>query len=262
MVVALLVLNLGVMAVDALLLSEQGGVQVAPINPSPRSSARPPLRPPNQLDQFLRGLGIRPVGLERPQPDLRPAPSEPRSAYPVRSQSSLRPFSLHESGLGGMFLHIVALLTLLSVSVVLTFFLPDRLRVMRDMLGGPWPHKLRILAIGIFTYLAALLLAALLVAEVSGIIYALLGIAILTALTAVGVTTVALAIGRWLTSRTGATALPLTQLLVGILIIFPLTILPYLLGWAAAGIVASFGMGVILLTRLGGGTPWTLEVLQ
>jgi len=145
---------------------------------------------------------------------------------------------------------------------VLTYFLPERLQVMRDMLKGPRSHKLRIMAIGMIGYLASALLASVLAALVSGLIYAALVIAILTGLTVIGVTSVALAVGRWLTVRVGASPLPLAQLLVGLLVIFPLTILPYYVGWFAAGIVASFGMGTILLTRLGAGTPWSLETLQ
>lgn len=256
----LLALNLGVMAVDSLLIREKGGVRVTPVNPPPRTEQRV-LRPPNQLDQILRGMGVRPVGLGRTQPE-RSSPTAARPANAARPESSLRPFSLHQSGSGGMALHLVALLSLLSVAAVLTYFLPDRLRVMRDMLGGGWPHKLRIMAIGMLGYVAALLLAALLAALVSGMIYALLTVAVLTALTAVGVTTVALAVGRWLISRVRATAAPLVQLLAGLLVVFPLTILPYYAGWIAAGVVASFGLGAILLTRLGGGTPWSLDVLR
>lgn len=261
-VAALLVLNLAVMAVDALLIPEPGVMRVAPVTPRPRQGVRPQVRPPNQLDLFLRGMGIRPVGTERPQPDLRPGPTEQRPGFPARPESSLRPFSLHESGLGGLALHMVALLSLLSIATVLTFLIPGRLQVMREVLGGAWSHKLRIMVIGMLGYVAALLLASLLVALVSGLIYALLAIAVLTAFTAIGVTTVALAVGRWLALRVGAQGLPLYHLLVGLLVIFPLTILPYYAGWVAAGVVASFGLGAILLTRLGGGTPWSLEALQ
>ncbi|MDP2662704.1 MAG: hypothetical protein Q8R28_18470, partial [Dehalococcoidia bacterium] len=218
--------------------------------------------PPNQLILFLRGLGIRSAGVTFPQPDTRQSPPDPRQANQSRPESSLRPFGLHQSGLGGMALHVAALLALLSISIVLTYFLPDRLRVMRDMLKGPWSHKLRIMAIGMFGYLAAALLASVLAALVSGLIYAVLVIAILTGMTVVGLTSVALALGRWLTVRVGASPLPLAQLLVGLLVIFPLTVLPYYAGWVAAGIVASFGMGTILLTRIGAGTPWSLETLQ
>lgn len=159
-------------------------------------------------------------------------------------------------------MHVVALLATFCVSVVLAYLMPNRLRVMRNMLGGSWPHKLRIFAIGALSYLATLLLASLLAALVSGLIYAVLAVAVLTGLTALGITSVALAIGKWLTSRVGVSEMPIAQLLVGLMLIFPLTILPYYLGWAAAGIAASFGMGAILLTRLGGGSPWSLEALK
>lgn len=260
----LLVVNLGVMAADALWLTEQGGVQVAPVTPPPRSQQRLPVRPPNQVELFLRSMGVRPVGTERPQPDPRPLPSEPRARTPgqVQPGPSLRPFSLHQAGAGGMALHLVALLSLVSMSVILTFFAPDRLRVMRDVLGGPWVHKLRTLMIGALGYLVALLLAAMMAALVSGLIYSLVAVALLAVLTGIGVTGVALAIGKWLMDRTTAAGGPVSQLIAGILVIFPLTIFPYYLGWVAAALIASFGMGAILLTRLGSGRNWSLDVLQ
>ncbi|MDO8689984.1 MAG: hypothetical protein Q7R39_08250 [Dehalococcoidia bacterium] len=256
-------LNLTLMAVDSLVIPEPGTLRVAPVTPRQAPQARPArTEPPNQLILFLRGLGIPPAGITFPQPEIRQSPMDPRQSNQSRTESSLRPFGLHQSGLGGIALDIVALLAFLSIAIVLTYFLPERLQVMRDMLREPWSHKLRIMAIGIFGYLAAALLASVLAALVSGLIYSILVIAILTGLTVIGVTSVALAVGRWLTMRVGASPLPLAQLLVGILVIFPLTVLPYYVGWVAAGIVASFGMGTILVTRIGAGTPWTLETLQ
>jgi len=158
-------------------------------------------------------------------------------------------------------LHLVGLLALVSTSVVLAFFLPDRFKVMRDALGGPWGHKLRTLAIGILGYLATLLLAFLLAVVVSGLPYAVLLLGVLAVVTAIGVTAVFLELGRWLSSLVGAGAPPLAQLLLGILLAFPATILPYA-GWAAAALLASYGLGAILLTRIGSGKPWSLDALQ
>ena len=258
----LIAVNLALMAVDSLVLPAQGVTEVASLNPPRRSETRP-LPRPAQLDLFMRRFGIRPVGTEqRPQPATRPFPTEGRPATAQAGPpSSLRPFSLHAPGWGGMALHLVGLLALLSTSIVLTFFLPDRFRVMRDVLGGSWSHRLRTMAIGLSGYLAALLLAFLLAVVVSGLPYTLFVLAVLTAVTAIGVTAVSLALGRWVSAVVGAGRSPLAHLLIGVLLFFPFTILPYA-GWAAAGIAASFGMGAILLTRMGSGRPWSLAALQ
>ncbi|MDP2728674.1 MAG: hypothetical protein Q8P59_14190, partial [Dehalococcoidia bacterium] len=103
--------------------------------------------------------------------------------------------------------------------------------------------------------------AFLLAVVVSGLPYAVLVLAVLAVLTAVGVTAVALALGRWLSSLVGAVASPLAQLLLGVLLVFPLTVLPYV-GWAAAAVIASLGMGATVLTRLGSGRSWSLRALE
>lgn len=257
----LILLNLALMAVDSLVLPAQGLTEMAPLNPPPKAQTRIPRRP-TQLDLLMGRLGVRNVDLTS-QPVIRPPLTEPRPRTPARNEPvpALRPFSLHQPGWGGLALHLVGLLALASTSLVLTFFLPDRFRVMRDTLGGAWAHKFRTLGIGILGYLAALLLTFLLAVVVSGLPYALLVLGVLAVVTAVGVTAVFLKLGRWLSSLVGAEAQPLAQLLLGILVAFPSTIIPYA-GWAAAALLASFGMGAILLTRMGSGRPWSLDALR
>lgn len=258
----LVLLNLAFMAVDALVLPAQGLREMVPLK-SPPEEARLPRRS-NQFDFLMRNFGIRPVDLEKPQPGVRPPLVDPRTRLPAlpQPQPSLRPFSLHVPGWGGLAMHVVGLLALLSTCTILVFFLPDRFRVMRDALGGSWAHKLRTLAIGLIGYLAALLLAFLLAIVVSGLPYSILAMVVLTAITAVGITAVSLALGKWLASMVGATAPPLAQLILGILVAFPATVLPSYIGWGAAALLAFFGMGVILLTRLGSSRPWSLKALQ
>src|SRR3989304_1105653 len=64
-ILALLVsFNLGIMAVDSLVLPAQGPRE-APVTPPPQGEVRQ-LRRPTQLDFFTRNFGWRPVGVEGP----------------------------------------------------------------------------------------------------------------------------------------------------------------------------------------------------
>jgi hypothetical protein len=110
-------------------------------------------------------------------------------------------------------------------------------------------------------YLAALSFIFLLAVGLVGAPLALLVLLGLVVLTVIGLVTTALALGHWLARRVGASQSPLAQLALGILVLFPASILPFL-GWLVAAVLACYGLGAILLTRMGSGEPWSLQALK
>jgi len=214
--------------------------------------------PRNDLLRLLR--------LKQQTYELQPAPTGPSLAQqgpqgPEVSQTQhliLKPFGLHRSGFEGASLYLASLVTLLSTSILTLWLFPARLGRLRRALNGSRRHCLRLGAIGLLGYMVALMLGLLLALMVTGLPIAITLLAGLAALTFLGLVAVAFTVGRWALKGAGTgPASPFWELVAGMLILFPLSLLPFI-GWPLMGLAAIFGFGAILATKFGSEEGWAL----
>ncbi|MBI4497140.1 MAG: hypothetical protein HY689_04475 [Chloroflexi bacterium] len=218
-------------------------------------------------ERLRRGWRVRPVGGVSGQTPtaVGRGTAEPTSGERLAPQpaSFLMPFGIHRSGLQGVGLYGVALVSFMAVSGLLAFCLPARLRVVRGaLLGGGVRHLARLAALGALAYGLLLLLGLFLTVLVVGAPIAALLLFALVPATLFGLVAVGLALGRGLVRATRTQpATPLIELAAGTLALFAAGILPFL-GWLVLGVAAVLGMGALILTRLGSGAPWSLHLLE
>lgn len=172
----------------------------------------------------------------------------------------LYPFGIHQRGLSGIGLCLASLIIMLGLFVAVLYLFPRRLLRMCDVISSNWRQVLRSVAIGILGYILVALLIVLLAIQVIGIPLAVLAVFATLLLSLVGLVVSSLTIGRWVATQLG-TGLPspVMELTFGILLIFPLSILP-VVGWAVATLAAALGFGAALLTKFGSEEGWTLQV--
>ncbi|MBM2827321.1 MAG: hypothetical protein HW403_1385 [Dehalococcoidia bacterium] len=174
----------------------------------------------------------------------------------------LLPFGVLREVGGGVGLYLTSLVTFVSVCVGATFLVPARLRVVRDVISRDGHNAVRLGAIGLLGYLSIFVLCLMLAATVVGIPLAVLLLLVLAPVTVVGMAAVGLSLGRRLRrmARVDESS-PVYDLLIGLLVLFPGGLIPYL-GWIVAGISASLGFGAILVTKMGNRDSWSVKALE
>ncbi|MSQ26516.1 MAG: hypothetical protein EXR51_00030 [Dehalococcoidia bacterium] len=196
-----------------------------------------------------------------PRPNAGQPPRQATGA--VTDPAVLTPFGLFRGGPIGMGMIVLAL-GLSLAGGALTFYLqPRRMRVLSNALAVSKSRLLRALAAGLLGYLLALVVLFVLVTLVTGVVFAPLVLVVVGAATLMGVVAAGLALGRWLTARLAPQepAHPITALAVGMLALFPLSLLPWA-GWVVALITASVGMGAVLITKFGSENGWSIETFN
>jgi len=148
------------------------------------------------------------------------------------------------------------------VSLVALFVFPRRLRLARDGLMTGWAPALRLLGIGLFAGVAALLLTVLGTFAFVAFPVSLLLLAGLLVAVWGGAVAVALALGnrinRWIGLKASS---PVVDLTLGILVIFTLGRIP-VAGWVFVGILFALALGVVIDSRFGAGGTWSLADFQ
>ncbi len=173
----------------------------------------------------------------------------------------VRPFGLHPSGLEGIAFSLSSFAALLSASVTLAFLGPGMLaRLRAPLVRGPG-SLVRTGVVGVLGYLVCGAWALLLAGHFVGLPLALLLLAGLLALTLVGLVAVSLSLGVAIGRVAGwRPHSPLYDLAAGLLVIFPLSVLPFI-GWGDPRRARGPGFGALLTTRFGTGESWTLTPL-
>lgn len=174
----------------------------------------------------------------------------------------LTPFGIYRAGPAGLLMALVTLASFAAAGTIALYVMPERLSRVRESVSGPRLKSLRLGAIGLLGYLLACALIFILVALVTGVLYAIL-LAVLLALgTFAGLVAIALALGRWLRSRLAPAATsPVADLLLGVLVIFPLSLIPWI-GWLFVLVLAALGFGALLATKFGSEEGWSLDPLR
>lgn len=187
----------------------------------------------------------------------------PQQSAPIRATTAmLTPFGLYQSGPIGIGLAFLSLAALLSIGAATVYLFPDRLRVLRDTLTVPLGRRFNLGFIGLLGYLICLLLLLILVTLVVGLPVAAVLLTLLTATTVLGWVAVGLVCGRWLSDRLALpVSTPLADLAIGLLLLFPLGLIPWL-GWILVAALASLGFGAVLVTKFGSPEGWSLEPLS
>lgn len=197
--------------------------------------------------------------------DRRPMPpTEPRGDAGQRPRPQIRdyflyPFGVHQKGWTGVGLYVTSLVVMLGLCAAVLHLPPQRLLLMRDVVGIGWGHALRSAVTGLLGYALVAGMVVLLTVLIVGIPLAVLTVLACILLSVFGLVTASLVIGRGLTRAfVGGRSSPLVDLTAGILLLFPLSIVP-LAGWLIIAIATSLGFGAILLTKFGGEEGWTLQ---
>ncbi|MBI2911733.1 MAG: hypothetical protein HYY05_06290 [Chloroflexi bacterium] len=258
LILGLGVLGLGLVMAAALVLPPTGFEGAVRLLPGPAFLAPRPLEATAARERFERFRQQRQALLgeqgEEGQPlGLRGAPRRP---------VFVRPFGLHPSGLEGIAFSLSSFAALLSASVALSFLAPGTLARLRvPLVRGP-RSLARTAVVGILGYLFCGAWALLLAGHFVGLPLAVLLLAGLLLLTLVGLVAVSLSLGVALGRMGGwRPHSPLYDLAAGLLVIFPLSVLPYV-GWVTTGLAAVLGFGALLTTRFGTGEGWSLAPLS
>ena len=172
------------------------------------------------------------------------------------------PFGRHLIGLRGVVSALASYIFLYLISVMALFVLPRPLRVARDALRRGGGEILRLFGIGVLGGLAALALIALGALTFVAFPLSLVLSAALFLAAAAGMVAVALALGRGVNRWAGLPEpSPLFDLALGALIVFALARIP-VAGWAIVALFGALGLGVVIATRFGAGSPWSLADFQ
>ena len=172
------------------------------------------------------------------------------------------PFGRHLAGWRGLasaagafcFLYLAGVLTLLA--------LPRPMRAVRDAFGRRPPVWLRLFAVGALAALLVVLLAALGIFTFAVFPLPLVLITALVLAAWGGVTGLALALGGGLRRAAGlATAPPLVDFAMGLLVVFALGRIPYA-GWVIVALLGALALGAVVVTRFGAGGVWSLAELD
>lgn len=211
--------------------------------------------PERNVQGFWRLRGER---IERATP---PAPGAWRAEWGARvSDFWLLPFGLHRRGLEGVWWYLASFAVLAAMTVTVVLVFPDRVHVLAESMQGGRQLAAN-LVVGLLGYLFFFLVGFLLVINIVGLPLVLLVVAILYSLSLLGVVAVSLAVGHGVARRARLRAeSALFDLLVGLVLVFLASVIPYL-GWLVIGIVLALGLGAVLRTRFGRGTGWSLEEL-
>lgn len=194
----------------------------------------------------------------QPQPRLPLRPDQPPRPAPLVTNHFLYPFGVHQRGLDGVGLYLASLLVMFALSISTLYLFPTRLIRVRDHLFGNSAEILRSLLSGILGYIMLTVLVVLMVMLVVGIPIALVLMFGALLLSLAGWVTASLLVGRWLAERFGVGATsPSNELVLGILLLFPITIVP-LIGWLVAIVGTAVGFGTILLTKFASNGGWRL----
>ena len=148
------------------------------------------------------------------------------------------------------------------LAAIVLLLIPRRLNVLAEVLSDDWGQRFLTAVIGLLGYLGAGLLGFLLFVNVVGaplVVVLLLGLYLATG---VGLAAVSLALGRGICHalRLGRHG-PLFHLGIGIIVLFIVTIIPYV-GWIVAGVAALLGFGAFIWTRGGDTARWSLDLVE
>lgn len=203
-----------------------------------------------------RGSFVPPSGAASGGPGLQRTPT------PGATPAVLTPFGLYPAGFRGVGMMFLSLCVLLAAGSLTAYLAPSRLHMVQQALHVSWRNLALLGIVGLLGYGMSLLLMFILVTLVVGIPFAVLLLLVLAVATVFGFIGVSLALGRWLRDRLDLPASsPLIELALGIVLIFPLGLLPFI-GWPVVLLVAALGFGAFLVTKGGTGEPWSVVSLQ
>jgi len=171
----------------------------------------------------------------------------------------LRPFGLQRSGLPGFLWHVGSFVALLVLAVIALYLAPRRLTVISQVVSESLGQTLLAFVVGLLGFMGSTLLGFLLFVNVVGWpLVPIMGLGIYLA-TALGLVALSLALGNKVSRlfRLDDRS-PLFHLVVGLVLIFLVSMIPYL-GWLVVGICAATGFGAVLWTRGGDTTGWSLD---
>jgi hypothetical protein len=174
----------------------------------------------------------------------------------------LTPFGVYRSGPTGFLTVMVSLVSLVAAGALVLFLVPYRLGRTREALTRSPRQALRLEAIGVLAFVLSLALILLLVALVTGILFAVVVLVLLAVTGFAGLLAVALALGRWIRRRVAPRAgSPIADLGIGLLALFPLGLVPWL-GWLFVLLLAALGFGALVATKFGSEEGWSLDALR
>lgn len=256
----LIVLNVMAMGVDAFVFTRDGiavGGTAMVERPQPQRDSRA-----NILRGFRPG-GTQPATTgppvqERRQPPTIQEPQRPGETNALR----LRPFGPYQRSWVGVSLYVTSFFALLGASTAMVFLWPQRLRRLKETMKTGWKGIMRLALIGFLGYGVASIFITLSGLVIVGLPLAFLIMLGLVLVTLAGLVAVSLTVGSRLAKlgKTNVTS-PLFQLILGVLLLFPISIVPFI-GWLVVGGLSCLGLGTILLTRFGSEEGWSLAALQ
>ncbi len=232
----------------------QGGAApaAAPLTAQPASDAVP-TRSQGETAARSAQPGGRP-NLRFTDPRFGPANQQVTMAW-------MTPFGMYQPGIEGAGMVLLSLVTLLALGALTAFLVPDRLQTVRNAVMPSWRRSLILTALGIIGLGLSAALVRVLTTLVVSVVFVPVIMAVVAAAALLGFSAVVLALGHGLRSRSGiARANPLVDLTIGVLLVFPLSLVP-VAGWGMIGALAVLGLGAVIATKFGGPHGWSLAPL-
>jgi len=191
-----------------------------------------------------------------------PASSTARAPQRATVSALITPLGLYPAGYQGAGMALLSFVTFLALACATAFIVPDRIRRVREAVSTS-PRRLLILAtLGVLTLaMAGLVVQALFLLVVSVVLTPIVA-GLAAACVLFGLVAMFLVVGTGLRTRLRlGPASPLADLVIGMLVVFPLTLIPAV-GWVVLGLLMITGTGAVIATRFGGSTGWSLASLS
>lgn len=161
------------------------------------------------------------------------------------------------TGFGG---YVAGLLLLLSAGLLTLYAIPRRIGVIASAFRGGVANVARLALVGMATYAILAVLGVLAAASVLGGITVLFMTLVLYIAALLGVVAISLPLGRLIGRRFGLSdQAPLVDLLAGLLVVFIVSLLPFV-GVLALAVLAITGFGALVQTRAGSARGWDFSL--
>lgn len=184
-----------------------------------------------------------------------------RATLPT-TPSLLTPLGLYPSGYIGAGMALLSFVTFLALAWVAAFLMPARLMRVQAAIDVA-PRRLFVLAVlGVLALALTALVVQVQFMLVVGLVLMPVVVGAAGACLFLGLVAMLLVVGSGVRGRFRLAAVsPLADLAVGLLVVFPFTLIPAI-GWIVLGLLGAIGTGAVIATRFGDGTGWSLSSLS
>ncbi|MSQ09952.1 MAG: hypothetical protein EXR52_02975 [Dehalococcoidia bacterium] len=156
---------------------------------------------------------------------------------------------------------LLSFVTFLALACVAAFVMPTRLKRVQAAIDVAPRHLFVLTVLGLLALAFAALVVQVQFMLVVGLVLTPVVVGAAATCLFLGLVAILLVVGSGVRARLRLAAVsPLADLAIGLLVVFPLTLIPAI-GWLALGVLGAMGTGAVIATRFGDNTGWSLTPL-